>query len=540
MTDKITLTDIANLQNETTVVNAINNNNAAIVAAMDNTLSRDGTSPNQMSAPLDMNSQPILNLPAPNTGASPVRLEDLVEFAGGGTLNIVNVPAGGTTHQGLVKTSNTDYDMGWSSTEQIPTGGASGASLIKNSSSNYDVSWAFPSSNGVSSYNGRTGAVTTQPGDFAGQTLLYEGLQPLKRIDLGNFHIGVNPGCFSDSGGAAVYNSPDVLVCDLSRGTIDTTGTNPNGSGGTPSHPIMIGCCLSPGPLVGSTSAYDGLDEMLYLCKRNSDNKLVLVADNSNVYGGSTPATIANGSNSWSTGGPPTGFFNGIRVGLTVTGGSLPGGFATATDYWVVSETNGQNSTTFGLASSYGGTPITASTAPTGACFVHYGVQDHLDSVHGAGIWSVLRGVHFAWRWKWQWAGAGGGIPDFTQDPRCDRVNLTYGGTSTFAVNSIAGSGLATSPAAIDCTNVLSNLNRLATIRAVITSTGTAGTVYIGPSGSTALMRPMGEGPTAGTSTTYGYSEIATDSTGLMSYYVTGGAKLLNVYIEGWTFVDPR
>lgn len=58
---KITLTPLVNLQNETTAVNAINANNAIIQAAFDNTLSRDGTSPNQMDASLDMNSSQIIN-----------------------------------------------------------------------------------------------------------------------------------------------------------------------------------------------------------------------------------------------------------------------------------------------------------------------------------------------------------------------------------------------------------------------------------------------------------------------------------------------
>src|SRR6266436_6918774 len=58
---KITLTDLANLQNETTAVNAINANNATLKTASDNTLSRDGTSPNTMGANLDMNGFQILN-----------------------------------------------------------------------------------------------------------------------------------------------------------------------------------------------------------------------------------------------------------------------------------------------------------------------------------------------------------------------------------------------------------------------------------------------------------------------------------------------
>lgn len=73
---KISLTSLVNLNNQTTAVNAINTNNATLTAALDNTLSRDGTSPNQMSASLDMNSSRILNLPAPASNNEPLRLID--------------------------------------------------------------------------------------------------------------------------------------------------------------------------------------------------------------------------------------------------------------------------------------------------------------------------------------------------------------------------------------------------------------------------------------------------------------------------------
>lgn len=74
---KVTLTPVANLIDTTTAETTINNNSNVIVAAFDNTLSRDGTSPNQMSANLDMNSYRILNLPTPTQGTDPVRLEDI-------------------------------------------------------------------------------------------------------------------------------------------------------------------------------------------------------------------------------------------------------------------------------------------------------------------------------------------------------------------------------------------------------------------------------------------------------------------------------
>lgn len=74
---KLTLSDLANLQNETTAVTAINSNSAAIETAIENTLSRDGRSPNQMNANLDMNHFRILNLPAPSSPNDPVRLTDI-------------------------------------------------------------------------------------------------------------------------------------------------------------------------------------------------------------------------------------------------------------------------------------------------------------------------------------------------------------------------------------------------------------------------------------------------------------------------------
>lgn len=60
---KIVLEDVTNiLGNPTSAQNTINNNSAAIEAALDNTLSRNGSTPNQMEADLDMNGNDILNV----------------------------------------------------------------------------------------------------------------------------------------------------------------------------------------------------------------------------------------------------------------------------------------------------------------------------------------------------------------------------------------------------------------------------------------------------------------------------------------------
>ena len=75
---KLTLTDITSgYQSPST----INDNNAAIEAALENTLSRDGTSPNTMSAPLDMNSQAINNLPDAVSNQQPITLSQAASLA---------------------------------------------------------------------------------------------------------------------------------------------------------------------------------------------------------------------------------------------------------------------------------------------------------------------------------------------------------------------------------------------------------------------------------------------------------------------------
>src|SRR6185436_8148726 len=159
-----------------------------------------------------------INLPAPSSNNSPVRLVDLDEFSGGGTINVITIPAGGTTGQALIKESNADYDTGWASSGTaglLPTGGTTGQSLTKASNTNYDATWTFPSSAGVSSFNGRTGAVSTQGTgtgrDWYGFGYLQGGLQPFKYT---TSQVGFNGGCISDNltsfTGQGIFATPDI------------------------------------------------------------------------------------------------------------------------------------------------------------------------------------------------------------------------------------------------------------------------------------------------------------------------------------------
>lgn len=173
---KITLSDLANLENQTTAVSAINANNAAIETAFDNTLSRDGTSPNQMSASLDMNSHRILNLPSPTSLYEPIRL-----------LDVETINSSGIT------------------VSPLPAGGLQGQHLIKNTDTNYDVSWAPPAS---SEY----GQVFL--GDGTGVT---DVTAQLNTVLAGNSNVLIKPGTYKINGTVSLNDNQTIV---LSSGTI--------------------------------------------------------------------------------------------------------------------------------------------------------------------------------------------------------------------------------------------------------------------------------------------------------------------------------
>jgi hypothetical protein len=107
---KLIQNDIVSLTNEQSALAALNSNYAVLEAFSDTVLSRDGTTPNQMGADLDMNSNRILNLPQPTTVNEPLRLQDLQDFLGTGTIEIFldkfNVLAYGATGNGLTDDTN--------------------------------------------------------------------------------------------------------------------------------------------------------------------------------------------------------------------------------------------------------------------------------------------------------------------------------------------------------------------------------------------------------------------------------------------------
>ncbi len=140
---KLTLTDPSSLQNENSFIAQVAANNQAIETALENTLSRDGTSPNTMSADLDMNSNQILNLPTPTEPNDPVRLTDLE--------GSVQITADATEFAtpGFASIATIDDTVDWLKVAGVNAVGDGGAGIYKKVLADPDNEDAFQSEDGA-------------------------------------------------------------------------------------------------------------------------------------------------------------------------------------------------------------------------------------------------------------------------------------------------------------------------------------------------------------------------------------------------------
>lgn len=86
MAKQAAIISFTSLANQTSFINGVNANFAALNAALLNTHSLDGSTPNSMTANLDMNSNRILNLPTPSFPTDALRLQDIGSTA---TINLI-------------------------------------------------------------------------------------------------------------------------------------------------------------------------------------------------------------------------------------------------------------------------------------------------------------------------------------------------------------------------------------------------------------------------------------------------------------------
>lgn len=183
---KVTLTNLTSLtSNEASAVSTINANNDAVEAAIENTLSRDGTSPNTMNADIDMNSNDLLNVGEVATTALRLNGQLVTDLANAnaywgdiiGTItdqtDLVNYIA---TNTGAAASATKSASFTFALGEQNKTIVADSASAIE-ATIPTNASVAFPLGSKLRLYRKNTGTVKFVPD--SGVTLrLPTGIKP--------------------------------------------------------------------------------------------------------------------------------------------------------------------------------------------------------------------------------------------------------------------------------------------------------------------------------------------------------------------------
>lgn len=147
---KLVLATVDNLENQTTAVGTINSNSTAISAALENTLSRDGTSPNTMTADIDMNSHTLLNLTDPTNNQNPVTLA-YGNAHYGNSLNSANAAAASAAAASASQTAAATSASNASTSETNAAASASAASASATSASGSASSAATSATNAAAS-----------------------------------------------------------------------------------------------------------------------------------------------------------------------------------------------------------------------------------------------------------------------------------------------------------------------------------------------------------------------------------------------------
>lgn len=108
---KLVLNDITKLDNN--AITLLNDNFTKLEAAIENTLSRDGLTPNTMASVLDMNSSKVINSSPPTAGSDLARLVDVNTATEGSQVALLRTELGNTAAVGegdaLIGHKNTNY-----------------------------------------------------------------------------------------------------------------------------------------------------------------------------------------------------------------------------------------------------------------------------------------------------------------------------------------------------------------------------------------------------------------------------------------------
>lgn len=235
---KLTLSSVASLTNEQSALSTINNNSTAITALADTFLSRNGTSPNQMTASIDMNSNRILNLPNAVATTEPITLGQIGSLTVGATG--ATGSTGATGPQGPVgPTGNTGPEGPQGPTGATGAAGSGTGDFVTNTSSSVDSEIVL--------FSGTTGKL----GKRATTTGLLKGTS------------GVLSAAVSATDYAPATTGSSILKASSGGFANAAAGTDyvaPSGALGTPSSGTLTNCTGLPvAGITASTSTALGV-----------------------------------------------------------------------------------------------------------------------------------------------------------------------------------------------------------------------------------------------------------------------------------------
>lgn len=415
---KITLTHVADLTQPTTAATTINADMDIIQSAMDNTLSRDGTSPNQMETNLDMNDYQILNLPEPATELSPLRLKDLQDFNNTGTISLL--PTGGTTGQALKKNSGTDYDVSWQDSGTV-------SSVALTMPSDFNVSGSPVTTTGTlavtlaNSATGTGGFVRATSPTITTPTIsghpVIEGVTPTGATGTGNLVFGTSPTLTSPA--LTTPNLGTPVAVTLTNGTglpvggiaSIATGTmvaNATGGSASPTATNVAAFTAKTTPVAADT---------ILISDSAASNVLKSVTYANLISNGTLPTqqTFTSGSGTYTT---PAGVK--FIVVEMIGGGGGGGGSGTA-----LTNSGAGGNTTFGALTAAGGGATSGATGGAGGTASgSLGLQENFNGANGNGPTTVATAFNGA--------GGSGGVS-------------FYGGAGAFAAAAAGGSAVTNS-----------------------------------------------------------------------------------------------
>lgn len=364
MAEIYTPINVQTFVNDTSAVNTVNDNFAAISTAFTDVLSRSGVSPNTMQSTLDMNSNQIINLPPPSTINSPARLIDI----SGGQITVTTATTGTSGHTvPFLDGANT-----WSNTQNITTSGTTNSLVIATTGSGtvgngYSYSSNSVSDNSASSTNAQVDATSVYMGlngsaVNSARVALQTTLQLLSATNATNPARFYTAGEFvaqalSSDGGGSGTEKGQIFALNPS---VQLTGSATHMAGAIGVE-IDVGCLTGSSTLIkygllisqASTDAVSGSQQDAAICFANQIGAggwgtLIQIGDGVNANPAKTTGSIL------SIKGSPT-FATGLNLsGATYTGNAIQStGFAVNNTGTI---TSGLNGTSGGLIQMNGST----------------------------------------------------------------------------------------------------------------------------------------------------------------------------------------